>query len=153
MEVILTLLLCALGFFIYLTDRNKTEVLRLRQELRDREIELLTLRAELHDRDILIEELRRQLAEKSSPSNLALPPPSSETFVSVIFREGDKKYYDYFVGDNDVRVGDFVEVYFNNKASGKVERRVAKVIYVSEPGEVSDYARSNIKRKVDRNEW
>ena len=138
MEVILTLLLCALGFFIYLTDRNKNEVLRLKQELRDR--------------DILIEELRRQLAEKSSPSNRALPPPS-EIFVSVIFREGDKKYYDYFVGDNDVRGGDFVEVYFNNKASGKVERRVAKVIYVSEPGEVSDYARSNIKRKVDRNEW
>ena len=136
----MTLLLCALGFFIYLTDRNKNEVLRLRQELRDR--------------DILIEELRSQLAEKSSTSNLALPPPSSETFVSVIFREGDRKHYDYLLGDiRDVHVGDFVEVYFNNKASGKVERRTAKVIYVSEPGEVSDYARSNIKRKSNRNKW
>ena len=149
----MTLLLCALGFFIYLTDKNKHEVVRLKNELRDKEFEILTLRAELRDRDILIEELRRQLAAKSSPSNLELPPPSSETFVSVIFKEGDKKYYDYFVGDNDVRVGDFVEVYFNNKASGKVERRVAKVIYVSEPGEVSDYARSKIKRKVDRPKW
>ena len=141
----MTLLLCALGFFIYLTDRNKNEVLRLRQELRDREIEILTLRAELRDKDILIEELRRQLAAKSSPS---------EMFVSVIFREGDRKHYDYLLGDiRDVHVGDFVEVYFNNKASGKVERRTAKVIYVSEPGEVSDYARSNIKRKSNRNKW
>lgn len=76
------------------------------------------------------------------------------TFVRVIFREGDRKYYDYFVGDNqDVQVGDFVEVYFNNKASGKVERRTAKVIYVSEPGETSDYARSKIKRKADYPKW
>ena len=149
----MTLLLCALGFFIYLTDRNKHEVLRLRQELRDREIEILNLRAELGDRDILIEELRRQLAAKSSPSKLELPPPSSEKFVSVIFKEGDIKHYDYFVGDNDIQVGDFVEVYFNNKSTGKVERRIAKVIYVSEPGEVSDYARSNIKRKSNRNKW
>ena len=153
MEVILTLLLCALGFFIYLTDRNKHEVLRLRQELRDREIELLTLRAELHDRDILIEELRRQLAEKSSPSNLALPPPSSETYDSVIFKAGDKKYYDYFVGDNDVHVGDFVEVYVGDKTYGKPKRTIAQVVYLSEPDEVSKYAKSAIKGKSNRNKW
>ena len=149
----MTLLLCALGFFIYLTDRNKHEVLRLRQELRDREIEFLTLRAELRNRDILIEELRSQLAEKSSTSNLALPPPSSETFVSVIFKAGDKKYYDYFVGDNDVRVGDFVEVYATDKNDGKLKCKVAQVVYISKPGDVSKYAKSAIKGKSNRNKW
>ena len=155
MEVILTLLLCALGLFIYLANKNKNDVLRLKDSLFEKELELVSLRTELRDKDRLIEELRRQLDAKqsASPSNRALPSPS-ELFVSVIFRADDEKYYDYFVGNNDVQVGDFVEVYFNNKASGKVERRTAQVIYVSEPGEFSDYARSNIKRKVARpNNW
>ncbi len=150
----MTLLLCALGFFIYLTDRNKNEVLRLRQELRNREIELLTLRAELSDKDRIIEELRRQLAAKSSPSNRALPPPSSETFVSVIFKAGDKKYYDYLLGDiRDVHVGDFVEVYFSNKFSGGAECVAAQVVYISKPGEVSKYAKSAVVKKADYPKW
>ena len=139
----MTLLLCALGFFIYLTDRNKHEVLRLRQELRDREIELLTLRAELSDKDILIEELRRQLAAK----------PKVKRFVSVIFHKDDGKCYDYFVGNNDVQVGDFVEVYVGDKTYGKPKRTIAQVVYLSEPDEVSKYAKSAIKGKSNRNKW
>lgn len=153
MEVILTLLLCALGLFIYLTNSNKNEVLRLKDALFDKELELVSLRTELRDRDILIEDLRRQLAEKSSPSQELLPPPSG-TFVRVIFKAGDTKYYDYLLGDiRDVHVGDFVEVYFSNKFSGEAECTAAKVIYVSEPGEVSEFAKSVVVKKADRPKW
>ena len=129
MDVLVTLLVCTVAFLLYLLNRQRHEIADLKAEVQ-----------------------RLQLT--NNVRALSTPIIDENTFVRVIFKAGDKRYYDYFVGDNqDVHVGDFVEVYFNNKASGKVERRVAKVIYVSEPGEVSDYARSNIKRKVDRNEW
>lgn len=138
--MILTLLLCALGFFIYLTDRNKNEVLRLKQELRDR--------------DILIEELRRQLAAKSSPSNRALPPPSSETFVRVIFNKGDEKQYNYLVGElRDINLGDFVVVNVNDRVAGKTKWKIAQVVYISKPGEVSEFAKSAVVKKADYPKW
>lgn len=146
LEVILAVLLCALGFFLYLTDRNKHEIFCLKQALRDKELEIETLRRK-------IDAFQKSTTKRQKNSQPQLPLPASEIFVSVIFREGDRKSYDYFVGDNDVQVGDFVEVYFNNRSSGQVERRAAKVIYVSEPGEVSEYARSEIKCKSDRNKW
>ncbi|MBR1806209.1 MAG: hypothetical protein IJ774_07480 [Selenomonadaceae bacterium] len=152
MEVILTLLLCALGLFLYLLNSNKNEVLRLRLELRDKEIELSNLRYELRDKDRVIEELRRQLAEKSSPSQELLPPPSG-TFVRVIFNEGDTKYYHYLLGDNDVQVGDFVEVYATDKSDGKLKCKVAQVVYISKPGEVSKFAKTEIIKKADRPKW
>ena len=148
----MTLLLCALGLFLYLLNSNKNEVLRLRLELRDREIELSNLRYELRDKDRIIEELRRQLDDKPQPSNRALPPPSG-IFVSVIFREGDRKYYDYLLGDNDVQVGDFVEVYAADKNDGKIKCMVAQVVYISKPGEVSKYAKTEIVKKADRHNW
>lgn len=137
---------------MYLLNSSKNEVWRLRQELRDK--------------DRLIEELRQQLYAASfstqpsttSPQKIYQPqlpsPVDEKTFVSVIFKENDRKFYDYFVGKNqDINVGDFVEVYFTNKDSGKVERRAAQVVYISKPGEVSDFARSVIKCKSDRNKW
>ena len=128
MDALVTLLVCAVAFLLYLLNRQRHEIADLKAEV-------------------------QRLQSSDNGRALSTPIIDENTFVRVIFKAGDKKYYDYFVGDNDVRVGDFVEVYFNNKASGKVERRVAKVIYVSEPGEVSDYARSKIKRKVDRPKW
>ena len=128
MDALVTLLVCAVAFLLYLLNRQRHEIADLKAEV-------------------------QRLQSSDNGRALSTPIIDENTFVRVIFKAGDKKYYDYFVGDNDVRVGDFVEVYFNNKASGKVERRTAKVIYVSEPGEVSDYARSKIKRKVDRPKW
>ena len=148
----MTLLLCALGLFLYLLNSNKNEVLRLRLELRDKEIELSNLRYELRDKDRVIEELRRQLDDKPQLSNRALPPPSG-IFVSVIFKANDRKYYDYFVGDNDVQVGDFVEVYAVDKNDCKLKCKVAQVVYISKPGEVSKYAKTEIVKKADYPKW
>lgn len=129
MEVIIAVLLCALGFALYLLNKARDEIYELKNE---------------------IYRLRTKQTENST-APLAI---DANIFVSVIFKEHDKKYYDYFLGDNpDVKIGDFVEVYFNNKISGKTECRIAKVIYISEPGEVSEYARSVIKRKADRYKW
>ena len=135
----MTLLLCALGLFLYLLNSSKNEVLRLRQEL--------------YYKDRLIEDLRRQLDANPQPSHPALPSPSTRTFVRVIFRADDEKYYDYFVGNNDVQVGDFVEVFASDKDRGVPTCKVAQVVYVSKPGEVSDYAKSVIVKKVDRHNW
>ena len=130
MEVIITLLLCALAFCLYLINRNRNEISDLKEEI-------------------------RRLRTKDNNANTSLPVPDDEKiFVSVIFKENDQKYYDYFLGKNqDIKLGDFVEVYFSNKLSGKPERRVAKVIYISKPGEISEYARSVIKRKADCPKW
>ena len=134
MDVLVAVLICAILFLLYLLNENKNEVLRLKREQRENE------------RD----NVARPPQKNFQPQ---LPPSSSGIFVSVIFRKGDRKYYDYFVGDIDVQVGDFVEVYFNNKVTGKVERRVAQVVYVSEPGEVSDFAKTEIIKKSTRTKW
>ena len=124
----MTLLLCTIAFLLYLLNKNRNEISELKTE---------------------IYRLRQNGNNKSVP-----PPVDEKIFVSVIFKEHDQKYYDYFLGDNhDVKIGDFVEVYFNNKISGKTERRIAKVVYISKPGEISDYARSKIKGKADRPKW
>lgn len=140
LEVILAVLLCALGFFLYLTDRNKHEIFCLKQALRDKELEISCLR----------DELRRKEAE-----SVKTPPkePKKKRFVSVIFRKDDTKSYDYFVGNNDVQVGDFVEVYIKDKNHGKPKQTTAEVVYLSEPGEESKHAKSAIKRKSNRNKW
>ena len=133
------MLLCALGFFIYLTDKNKNEILLLKNELREKEIEISRLR----------DELRKKDAEVVNPPK----KPKIKRFVSVIFHKDDSKRYDYFVGNNDVQVGDFVEVYIRDKNYGKPKRTIAKVVYLSEPGEESKHAKSAIKCKAARNKW
>lgn len=146
----MTLLLCALGFFIYLTDKNKNEILHLRQELRDKDRLIEDLRNELRAKDYLVEKLRDELRENKA----VVESPKVKRFVSVIFRKDDDKCYDYFIGNNqNIQVGDFVEVYIRDKDHGKPKRTIAKVVYLSEPDEISDFARSKIKRKADRNKW
>ena len=74
--------------------------------------------------------------------------------MRVIFSPDSKKHFDYLLGNNpDVKVGDFVEVYVSDKERGKPAWSVAKVVYISKPGEVSEYARSKIKRKSNRHKW
>ena len=128
MEILVTLLFCTTAFLLYLLNKNRNEISELKAEIR-----------------------RLNQNGNNAP---VLQHIDENTFVSVIFKERDQKYYDYLLGNNpDVKIGDFVEVYFNNKLSGKPERRVAKVVYVSKPGEISEYAKSKIKKKADRPKW
>ena len=136
MGVIVTFLLCLVGFLVYLLHKKREEVDALKDELHRLQSQ-------------------KSAAVQSSPAQT--PPPfvsDEKAFVRVIFKKNDRKYYDYLLGKVDgVQIGDFVEVYFSNKNSGKTERRVAKVIYISKPGEISEYARSAIKKKADYPKW
>ena len=134
MDVLVAVLICAILFLLYLLNENKNEVLRLKREHRENE--------------------RDNFARPPQKNFQPKLPPSSGIFVSVIFKEHDTKSYDYLLGDNrDVQVGDFVIVYASNVFSKEVERRVAQVVYVSKPGEVSDFAKTVIKCKSDRTKW
>ena len=95
----------------------------------------------------------------SQPTPLPTPKPSpppilptEKRFVSVIFKKRAKKRFDYLLGDNyDVRVDDFVVVHVN--ISGKTTWKIAKVVYISLPGEVSPYAKSAVIKKADYPKW
>ncbi len=131
MEVIIAVLSCALGFAAYLLHKNREEISELKSEI-------------------------QRLRTKQIDNSAALPAVDENTFVSVIFKKNDKKYYDYLLGDvSDVHVGDFVEVYVSNKFDDELTSQllVAQVIYISVPGEVSEYAKSKIKRKSARRKW
>ena len=124
MEALIVFLLCALCISIYFTNKYKDEVARLKEKLREQE----TL----------------------SASRIEQTFPTTRKFVSVSFKEGDTQVYDYLIGDNyDLKVGDLVEVPFRSKYSGANEVKVATVKYVSVPGEQSNYAKSNVIRKIN----
>lgn len=115
-------------------------------------------------------------APASQPSPIAKFNPSSERFVQVIFKKGSRKRYDYLLGDHEVRVNDFVlvpirkskerldkeiqrmliEVEITGRPGEKPRKTTclrARVKYISKPGEVSKYARSEIIRKATAYEW
>lgn len=83
------------------------------------------------------------------PPSSSSPPKFHEgIFVSVEFRKGGKAY-DYFLGRHtDVNIGDKVEVYVHDRRSHRLKKKKARVVYISEPGEISPYARSEISRKL-----
>ena len=129
MDVLVTLLACTVAFLLYLLNRQRHEIDDLKAEI-------------------------QRLQSSDNGRALSTPIIDENTFVRVIFKAGDKKYYDYLLGDiRDVHVGDFVEVYFSNKFSGGAECVAAQVVYISKPGEVSKYAKSAIKSKSNRNKW
>lgn len=160
MAVIITVLLAALAFFIYLLDESKNEVLRAHEENRR-----------------LREENKTQLL--SQIPQLINPEPQTfsknKRFVQVIFNKGSRKRYDYLLGDNDVKVDDFVLVPIHKskdrldkelqrmlieieiKGDSKKPRKTtclrARVKYISKPGEVSKYARSEIIKKLNNKIW
>ena len=99
---------------------------------------------------IFLTHLSDKNVEKSisnEPPKVTLPPP--KRFVSVVFREGQTKLYDYFIGENyDLRVGDYVEVPVRNKFTGESELKIATVKYVSRPGERSERAWATVIGRV-----
>lgn len=130
MEIILAALLCVIGFLIYLLNKSKDEIFSLKTE---------------------INKLR---TTKSSANQTKSPPIDDKRFVQVIFNPNSKNCYDYLLGNNtNIQVGDFVEVYVGDKDGGKPKWSVAQIIYISKPGEVSEFAKSKIKRKSNRRMW
>lgn len=145
MEVIITVLLGALGFTLYLLNKSRDEILRLKEQLHERDIQIIKLQTLLLDKNTDVRETPHNEIQ-TEPPQLVL-----KRFVQVIFTPDSTKCYDYFLGNNpDVKVGDFVEVYVSKNDNSKPEWSIAKVVYISEPGEVSEYAKSKIKRKSDR---
>ena len=146
MEVIVAVLSCAVVLALYLLRSTKKDVAFLRERLIEQETALGHLKQTLLEHE---DRLRRL-----SPAEIKSPPPEDKRFVQVIFTPDSKNRYDYFLGNNpDVKIGDFVEVYVTDKDSGKPKWSVAKVVYISEPGEKSKHAKSKIKRKHDRYRW
>lgn len=139
-------------------DENVYKVANLTNELHQRQCEISKLRGIIHEIDGELSQLRETLSEKEAEIERlrkgSVTPPQVKKFVQVIFTKGSTDRYDYFVGKNqDVQVGDFVEVYAGDKAYGKPKRTIAQVVYLSKTGEVSEYAKSAIKRKADRPKW
>ena len=135
MEVIIAILLCVVGFLVYLLFKSRDEVARLKIE---------------------ISRLQTISDISSSTVQTQTPPTNEKTFVRVIFNENDRRYYDYLLGNvRDVHVGDFVEVYATNKFAQEPSSKLfaAQVIYISKPGEKSEHAKSKIKRKSNRRKW
>lgn len=138
MEVIITVLLCSLFFALYLLHKSREEISALKNEL---------------------QHLQTKKSDVGLLSSVQIQPLTTDenTFVRVIFRRNADKYYDYLLGDvNDVHVGDFVEVYVSNKfdnESGSSQLLVAQIVYISAPGEISEYAKSKIRRKSQRQKW
>ena len=138
MEVIITVLLCSLVFALYLLHKSREEVSALKDELQH-------WRTKNFDGGLL------------SSGQVQPLKTDKNTFVRVIFRRDADKYYDYLLGNvNDVHVGDFVEVYVSKKSDneyGSPQLLVAQIIYISAPGEISEYAKSKIRRKSRRQKW
>ena len=163
MEISIGGLLFLALFAFYLWNEHNKEILRLEKEKLEKEREIKRLQSQNQsnlpaspERIHTVERIR----EETKIVYVTLPPPppqalpSAKIFVQVIFKKNGKKRYDYFLGDNyNIKVGDFVEVYARDKWSGKKEWRVAKVMYISAPGEISRYANSTILKKADYPKW
>ena len=79
---------------------------------------------------------------------------SNERFLSVIFKKGGRKRYDYFVEDNhNLKVDDFVVVPVYEYDPAKFDLKIAKIKYISSYGEISNKAHSMVIGKADRYSW
>ena len=168
MEISIGGLLFLALFAFYLWNEHNKEVLRLEKEKLERDREIKRLQSQNQpplsappERIHTVETIR----EKETiyvPFPVQQPPqklpyqalPSAKTFVQVIFKKNSKRRYDYYLGDNyDVRVGDFVEVYAYDKWAGKSRLKIAKVLYISAPGQTSAYANTVIEGKTVQPKW
>ena len=138
---------------------KRNEIFELQRKLRDIEIKYSDLNRMYSSFKDANNELRKQLVEleeensklKRRLENIQAPlpisfsptPPKTKRFVQVIFQKYSHDRYDYLLGDNpDVKVGDYVKVW----ANGRQTR--AKVLKISDPDEVSPYAKTPIIGKI-----
>ena len=97
-------------------------------------------------------EQKISMLENSQVGELSLFPEvsdrknkSQKRFVQVVFKGFSDKKHDYLLGKNkNIKVGDIVLVGTKNGA------RQAKVVYISEPGEFSEHAKSEVIKKVSQ---
>jgi len=143
MEVLTTLLFCALCLFIYIAYKKNDEVIRLKEQLREQETSPSQKFLDVSSKG----NGSYSQSVKEYKSN------SEKIFVRVIFEKDAAKSYDYLVGNFDVKVGDFVVVRTGNINSGNAKFKSAQVIYISAPGEISSYAKTPIIKKADYNKW
>ena len=157
--------------FLRAPNTNGSEILKLNKELTEKRNEVFELQRKLREKENSIldlnrmyntfkdanNELRRQLVElEQENSNLRRngvqlplplpfppPPPKTKKFVRVVFKGYSNKEHDYLLGNHkNIKIGDIVLVGTKNGA------KQAKVVYVSQSGEVSEYAKSEIIKKV-----
>ena len=160
MEVIVTVLLCAIGIFLYLLNENNNENLELKRKLREKENEIRKSswgscwknywKVDLYSTTDTTKLFSKKNISKNPPQYFS----NEKRFVQVIFKKNSKRRYDYFLGENyDIKVGDFVVVWVHDKFSGENKWKIAKVLYISSPNEVSDKATSTVIKKADRPKW
>ncbi len=158
MAEVIIILLCVVAFLLYVVNANNNENLALKRRLREREN--FSPPSSPLEQVHKIEKVREIVVLKP----ICVPQPGvtpsvqkssgSKKFCQVIFKKHSKKRYDYFLGkNNDIKVGDFVEVWATDKYSGKSKWKVVKVVYISKPGEISSYAESTIIKKAAYPKW
>lgn len=163
-----------------LREKDK-EILKLNAIMNEEKTKALRIKGILDERDKEIRKLVKTLQEKDKEIiKLREPvstPPTKKRFVQVIFKEGDEKRYDYLLGDiHDLKVNDFVLVPIRKskeRLDKEIERMIieleiagkpgekprkttylrAKVKYISKFGEISEYAKSEVIKKLDKKTW
>ena len=156
-----------------LIDDKDKKVLEANAVAHERNMELLRLKTLLQERDKEIKKFQKVLREKENITEglSKNKPTTQETFVKVIFPKGTKNYH-YLLGDLNLKVGDGVlvpikksierldkeiqrmtiEMEITGRPGEKTRKTIclpATVTYISEPGEYSSYAKSNIIKKLD----
>lgn len=156
MEISLGAIIFLVILALYAWNEHNNQVLELKRKKYEQEQEIKRLQVSQTQSAPQIthaettHKVEREIVHVFIPAEQPLQSPSpalpsAKTFVQVIFKKNGKKRYDYYLGDNyDVRVGDFVEVYAYDKWSRKSRLRIAKVLYISSPGETSAYAKTEI---------
>ncbi|MBQ6297122.1 MAG: hypothetical protein IJK81_05455 [Selenomonadaceae bacterium] len=129
-----------------LANEYVNEIQKLNKKLYEKEIEIETLNIKrerlkqlLREKDKEIEKLKKELEGKKQPTG--------RKFVSVKFYRNSPDKFDYFIGKiTGLKIGDYVMV------PVKGTLKPATVCYISKPGEISQYARSEIVSKIDKRE-
>ncbi|MBE8955394.1 MAG: hypothetical protein SR2Q5_07000 [Quinella sp. 2Q5] len=174
MTLIVIALMGALAFLSYQLGKSHRENIEKDRTIREKEHE--TPQVSPPKKPQVLTTQKPQTTRKP-PTIKPAPNPSPKRFVQVIFKKGSHKRYDYFLGNlRGLKVDDFVlvpirkskerldkeiqrmliEIELTGKIGEKPRKTTclpAKIKYISKPGEVSEHARSEIIKKLDRKAW
>ncbi|MBR6712552.1 MAG: hypothetical protein IKI76_06100 [Selenomonadaceae bacterium] len=151
-------LLCVASYLLHLAGKKERKTLNSSYELRQKEKSTkLPIPAQTQQPQIIREVIVEKPVIIVQPAPPRPFPPaltSGKIFVSVVFK-GSLKHYDYLLNPNEnIQVGDYVEVWAHNPQNkNELRKTVAQVRYISYPGEFSQYARSEIVKKATAYEW
>ena len=129
--------------YSYNIKSNTDELSLLKRLLNATQKENINLKTQISKLDSELRELKTTQKKTVSQGTLFNDYSVSEKFVQVVFRGFSDKRHDYFLGKHkNISVGDIVLVGTKNGA------KPAQVVRISEPGEFSAYANSNIIKKL-----